>query len=119
MQFDHRGIIKRMLNDHFDGFWRMNQEAFPAAYRQDILETVQKTIRCGSKDMGHIRYECLGCPGGSKPVFVYFSCKSRFCNKCEKNIRMIGQINNRSLFSMCHIVIWCLRFQKKYEMYFF
>lgn len=84
MQFDHRGIIKRILKDHFDGFWKMNEEAFPAQYRQDIIETVQKSLRCGTKDMGHIRYECLGCPGDSKPVFVYFSCKSRFCNKCGK-----------------------------------
>ena len=49
MQFDHRGIIKRILKDHFDGFWRMNEEAFPAQYRQDILETVQKALRCGKK----------------------------------------------------------------------
>ncbi|MGE7021321.1 hypothetical protein [Solibacillus cecembensis] len=46
----------------------MNEEAFPAQYRQDILETVQKALRCGMKDMGHIRYECLGCPSDSKPV---------------------------------------------------
>ena len=40
MQFDHRGIIKRILKDHFNGFWEMNEEAFPAQYRKDILETV-------------------------------------------------------------------------------
>ena len=84
MQFEHRGVIKRILKDHFDGFWRLHQEKFPAAYRHDIEETVQKAIRCGSRDLGHIRYECLGCPGYTRPVFVFFSCKSRFCNKCGK-----------------------------------
>ena len=84
MQFDHRGVIKRIFKDHFDGFWKLHQGRFPAAYRQDIEETVQKAMRCGSRDLGYIRYECLGCPGETRPVFIYFSCKSRFCNKCGK-----------------------------------
>lgn len=84
MQFNHRGIIKRILKDHFDEFWQLHQNRFPAAYRKDIEETVLKAMRCGSSDLGHIRYECLGCPGDTKPVFIYFSCKSRFCNKCGK-----------------------------------
>lgn len=84
MQFNHRGIIKRILKDHFDGFWQFHQNLFPAAYQKDIEETVLKAMRCGSSDLGYIRYECLGCPGETKPVFIYFSCKSRFCNKCGK-----------------------------------
>lgn len=84
MQFNHRGIIRRILKDHFDGFWQLHQNLFPAVYRKDIEETVLKAMRCGSSDFGHIRYECLGCPGDTKPVFIYFSCKSRFCNKCGK-----------------------------------
>ena len=84
MEFNHRGIIKRILQDHFGGFWSFHANRFPASYRQDIEETVQKALRCGTKDMGYIRYECLGCPHGTKPVFVCFSCKSRFCNKCGK-----------------------------------
>lgn len=84
IQFNHRGIIKRILKDHFDGFRQFHQNLFPAAYRKDIEETVLKAMRCGSSDLGHIRYECLGCPWETKPVFIYFSCKSRFCNKCGK-----------------------------------
>jgi len=84
MEFNNRGIIKRILQDHFIGFWEFHKEKFPESYRKDIEETIQKTIRCGSKSLGYIRYECLGCPSDSKPVFIYFSCKSRFCNKCGK-----------------------------------
>jgi len=84
MQFDNHGVIKTILKGHFSGFWEFHKEKFPEAYRKDILETVQKTIRCGSSDLGHRRYECLGCEGNTKPVFIYFSCKSRFCNKCGK-----------------------------------
>lgn len=78
------GVIKRILKDHFDGFWRMHSTLFPASYREDIKETVLKTISCGSADLGYARYECLGCEGNSKPVIVCFTCKSRFCNKCGK-----------------------------------
>lgn len=35
MLFDSRGIIKRILKDHFDEFWKLNEHRFPAAYRQD------------------------------------------------------------------------------------
>lgn len=47
MQFNHRKIIKPILKAHFDGFWRMNEEAFPTRHRQNNLETVQKALRYG------------------------------------------------------------------------
>jgi plasmid rolling circle replication initiator protein Rep len=78
------GIIKKILKDHFDGFWKMNSDTYPSSYRDDIKETVQKAIRCGTRDLGYARYECLGCEGGPKPIFVCFTCKSRFCHKCGK-----------------------------------
>ncbi|TWG79185.1 hypothetical protein L604_002600000250, partial [Bacillus subtilis J27] len=53
------GVIKRILKDHFDGFWRMHSDLFPKSYREDIKETVEKAIRCGTKDLGYARYECL------------------------------------------------------------
>ena len=84
MQKSSSGVIKRILKDHFDGFWNLHSRHFPASYREDIKETVLKTIRCGSSDLGYARYECLGCEGNSKPVIVCFTCKSRFCNKCGK-----------------------------------
>jgi hypothetical protein len=78
------GIIKRILKDHFDGFWKIHSTLFPQKYRNDIEETVQKAIRCGTTDLGYSRYECLGCEGNPKPIFVCFTCKSRFCHKCGK-----------------------------------
>jgi hypothetical protein len=44
------GIIKRILKDHFDGFWKMNLNRFPESFREDIKETVEKAIRCGTRD---------------------------------------------------------------------
>jgi plasmid rolling circle replication initiator protein Rep len=78
------GVIKKILKDHFDGYWYMNSETYPASFRDDIKETVQKAIRCGTSDLGYAKYECLGCPGDPKPKFVCFTCKSRFCHKCGK-----------------------------------
>lgn len=80
----HSGVIKRILKDHFDGYWKMNSHRFPSQYRKDIKEVVQKTIRCGTRDLGYAKYECLGCEGNPSPVFVCFTCKSRFCHKCGK-----------------------------------
>lgn len=62
----------------------MNSESYPSSYRDDIKDTVQKAIRCGTSDLGYAKYECLGCVGDSKPKFVCFTCKSRFCHKCGK-----------------------------------
>lgn len=84
MEKEKSGLIKRILKDHFDGFWKMHSGVFPASYREDIKETVEKAIKCGTADLGYARYECLGCEGGSKPLFVCFTCKSRFCHKCGK-----------------------------------
>ena len=84
MGYQGSGVIKRILKDHFAGFWEFHSDKFPESFRDDIYETVQKTIRCRTKDMGYARYECLGCHEGSKPVFVPFTCKSRFCHACGK-----------------------------------
>ncbi|MCO7127380.1 transposase zinc-binding domain-containing protein [Sporolactobacillus shoreicorticis] len=78
------GIIKRILKDHFDGFWKFHSDLFPESYREDIKETVQKTIKCGTRDLGFAKYECLGCEENPAPVFIGFTCKSRFCHKCGK-----------------------------------
>lgn len=83
-QLRNSGVIKQILKDHFDGFWKIHSDLFPTEYREHIKETVEKTIRCGTTDLGYARYECLGCPRNSDPVFVCFTCKSRFCHKCGK-----------------------------------
>ena len=78
------GVIKQILKDHFDGYWRMHGNSYPETYRDDIKETVQKAIRCGTTDLGYARYECFGCEKNSQAKFVCFTCKSRFCHKCGK-----------------------------------
>jgi len=80
-----RGIIKQILKDHFHGFWELHEHQFPEGLRKSIQEAVNKAIRCGTKDMGYARYECMGCQKGEpEPVFVCFTCKSRFCHGCGK-----------------------------------
>jgi hypothetical protein len=78
------GVIQHILKDHFDGFWNLHADMFPQNLQTDIEETVQKSIRCGTTDLGYARYECLGCEGKPAPVFVCFTCKSRFCHGCGK-----------------------------------
>lgn len=78
------GVIKEILKDHFAGFWEFHSGRFPESYRNDIKETVEKTICCGTTDLGYARYECLGCEGNPLPKFVCFTCKSRFCHSCGK-----------------------------------
>lgn len=78
------GVVKRILKDHFDGFWKLHAHLFPKSLQGDIEETVLKSLRCSSSDLGYAKYECLGCEGNSAPVFVCFTCKSRFCHKCGK-----------------------------------
>ena len=80
MKFDYLGVINRILRGHFDGFWRLYQEKFLVASRHDIEEMIQKAIRCDSRNVGHIRYECLDCSSYTR----LFSCKSWLCNKCVK-----------------------------------
>jgi hypothetical protein len=80
-----KGTIKQILKDHFHGFWEMHAEALPESVRKSIEETVVKAIKCGSRDLGYALYECKGCTEGDpEPVYVCFTCKSRFCHGCGK-----------------------------------
>uniref|UniRef100_UPI0037D9C301 transposase zinc-binding domain-containing protein n=1 Tax=Sutcliffiella rhizosphaerae TaxID=2880967 RepID=UPI0037D9C301 len=101
------GVIKQILKDHFDGYWRMHGNSYPETYRDDIKETVQKAIRCGTTDLGYARYECFGCEKNSQTKFVCFTCKSRFCHKCgkkytddwsEKQQQIILNVPHRHMF---------------------
>ncbi|WP_078427704.1 IS91 family transposase [Alkalihalobacterium alkalinitrilicum] len=79
-----QGIVKQILKDHFDGFWKLHNNLFPEKLQKDIQETVEKAMRCGSSDTGYAKYECLGCEGNPDPVVVCFTGKSRFCHRCGK-----------------------------------
>ncbi|MGJ9384156.1 transposase zinc-binding domain-containing protein [Salipaludibacillus sp. CF4.18] len=108
-------MIKKILLDHISRFWQLHDRRFPEEYRDDIYETVYKAIKCGTRDLGFTKYECLGCEGKSKPVFIGFTCKSRFCHTCakkyndewfDKQEEMIFDVSHR------HMV---LRYQKSCE----
>ncbi|WP_168123877.1 transposase [Paenibacillus sp. HB172176] len=80
-----RGVVKQILKDHFHGFWELHADRFPEELQTAIPEAVKKATRCGTKDMGYARYECKGCTAGApEPVFICFTCKSRFCHGCGK-----------------------------------
>lgn len=80
-----KGIVKKILKDHFHGYWEMNKDTYPEVYRESIEDNVRKAIRCGTQDLGYARYECLGCREGEpEPVLICFTCKSRFCHGCGK-----------------------------------
>ncbi|MBM7587274.1 hypothetical protein JOC86_003847 [Bacillus pakistanensis] len=34
------GIIKCILKDHFDGFWKLNEARFSESYQHDLKETI-------------------------------------------------------------------------------
>ncbi|MCY9670534.1 transposase [Paenibacillus alginolyticus] len=83
--YKKKGTVKKILKDHFHGFWQMHAESYPESVRKSIEETVQKAMKCGSRDLGFALYECKGCKEGEpEPVYVCFTCKSRFCHGCGK-----------------------------------
>lgn len=92
-----RGIIRKILKDHFHEFMEVNNHQLPETLHTSITETVNKVIRCGTRDMGYARYECKGCTKGNpESVFICFTCKSRFVMGVGRNIQMNGQRSNRN-----------------------
>ncbi|GAE95511.1 hypothetical protein JCM21714_4789 [Gracilibacillus boraciitolerans JCM 21714] len=73
----------------------MNARSFPETYRADIKEAVEKTMRCGSMDLGYARYECLGCDGDVSQDLFVLHVKVDSATDVEKNTQMTGQKNNR------------------------
>ncbi|WP_036635117.1 transposase zinc-binding domain-containing protein, partial [Paenibacillus alginolyticus] len=67
--YKKKGTVKKILKDHFHGFWQMHAESYPESVRKSIEETVQKAMKCGSRDLGFALYECKGCKEGEpEPV---------------------------------------------------
>lgn len=73
------GNLKALL------LWLCRDCHYPESVRKSIEETVQKAMKCGRRDLGFALYECKGCKEGEpEPVYVCFTCKSRFCHGCGK-----------------------------------
>ena len=70
--------IKQILNDGWNDFYNLNKNNI----RDVVVENVKKVMACGDKDkLGYGMYVCPSC--GDKH-YVAHTCKSRFCNSCEK-----------------------------------
>lgn len=87
------GIIKRILKDHFDGYWKMHSDLFPESYREDIKETVEKAIRCVTRGMPAMNVLVVKV---DQDLFLFvLLVKVVFAISVVRNIQMIGQISNR------------------------
>ncbi|MCY9667015.1 hypothetical protein M5X11_19100 [Paenibacillus alginolyticus] len=40
--YKKKGMVKKILKDHFPGFWLMHAETYPESVRKSIEETVHK-----------------------------------------------------------------------------
>ena len=72
-----KGDIKRIFNDHWDGFLRL----YGHNVRSVVVEEVNKMLGCGLIKNGYAEYKCPKCGEKKK---VPFRCRSRFCTSCGK-----------------------------------
>lgn len=88
-----RGIIRQILKDHFHGFMEMHGHHLPEDLRSSITETVNKAIRCGTRDMNvrdvqkARRIRCI----------YALPAKAAFVRGAGKNTRMNGQKSSRNV----------------------
>jgi hypothetical protein len=54
MSHTKSGTIKRILKDHFDGYWKMHSDLFPESFREDIKETVDGYGACHARILSKI-----------------------------------------------------------------
>ena len=69
--------IKNIFKDNWDQFYYK----FKSKIRDIIPITIDKTLKCNTKDAGFRAFYCDKC--GFEKI-VCFTCKSRFCNCCGK-----------------------------------
>lgn len=73
--------LKEIVSKYFFPFWRKNNHKFHSKHHQDILDNVNRLIKCGDINIGYTSFLCLKCNLVHKTPF---SCKSRFCSSCGK-----------------------------------
>jgi hypothetical protein len=76
-------IIKRIFQDHWEGFLSQHKDKIPEEMQPSVIEAVDKMLRCGTKEMGYAIYMCTSCREHPEKI-VFFTCKSRFCTSCGK-----------------------------------
>ena len=94
-----RGQIRIMdiFQEGWEDFKRVNARKLT---RPAVIDSVEKTLLCGSMDMGFMIAECPKC-GNSE--LIRFTCKSRFCPSCGKKYRdMISASVQETLYDVPH-----------------
>ncbi len=81
--FNRNKIIRRIFRDYWEEFWSHHKDKIPEDMQPSVIEAVNKTLRCGTGEMGYAIYLCTNCPGHPEKI-VFFTCKSRFCTSCGK-----------------------------------
>ena len=76
-------IIKRIFQDHWEQFLDQYKDKIPEDMQPSAIESVDKMLRCGTKEMGYAIYMCTNCRQYPEKI-VFFTCKSRFCTSCGK-----------------------------------
>ena len=95
------GVIKKILRDHFEGFWAGNKIKFPEKVREHLYDDVQKMMNCGDFSLGFVAYVCLIC---LEKLKIGFSCKSQMfktsdsCNAIRINSTFL--LNNKIAFKI-------------------
>lgn len=78
--------------------------------------------------MGYWRHECMGCMEGEpEPVFVCFTCKSRFCHGCGKKYtdewaekqqeRILNVPHRHTVFTVPKVIQYYYRRKNKSKQY--
>lgn len=70
--------LKDIFNDYWDSFLDFASE-HNLTIRPVVKKEVNKMLICKTKALGYSLFECLEC---HKSMYVYNTCKGRFCNSC-------------------------------------
>jgi len=91
--------IKQIFKDNWSEFLETGTPIRPV-----VLHEVQKIMNCREPSLGYSLYFCEHC---NKFKYVYFTCKSRFCNSCGMKYQEDRALNISSKLINCthrHIV---------------
>lgn len=70
--------LKDIFNDYWDSFLEF-ADKHNLTIRPVVKKEVNKMLMCKTKSLGYSFYECPKC---QKSMYVYNTCKGRFCNSC-------------------------------------
>jgi len=105
--------IKKILQNNWNKF--VSEMALQGKQiRKTILEEVDKVINCQNPDKGFALYTCPTC---HVQKYVFFTCKSRFCNCCGAKYSKERALAMESIMLKCshrHVVFTIPEELRKY-----